>query len=150
MVWKPHVTVAAVARQSDRFLLVEEQIEGRLCLNQPAGHLEDGESLLAAVRRETLEETGWEFTPTGLVAVYRWRSDEGETFVRFTFAGTCDTHHPERPLDAEIVQALWLTRTELEARAAELRSPLVMRSIDDAMGQPPHSLDLVADLHDPA
>ncbi|HKK04612.1 MAG TPA: NUDIX hydrolase [Gammaproteobacteria bacterium] len=147
MIWKPHVTVAAVAERDGRFLLVEEEIEGRLVINQPAGHLDPGESLVDAVVRETLEETAWHFRPTALVGVYRWvNPDNDATFVRFTFAGQVADHEPQRPLDKEIRRVLWLGPDELDARADQLRSPLVRRAIDDYRAGRRYPLDLLLDL----
>jgi len=147
MIWKPHVTVAAVAERDGRFLLVEEEIEGRLVINQPAGHLDPGESLVDAAVRETLEETAWHFRPTALVGVYRWVNPENDaTFVRFTFAGQVADHEPQRPLDKEIRRVLWLGPDELDARAESLRSPLVRRAIDDYRAGRRYPLDLLLDL----
>jgi 8-oxo-dGTP pyrophosphatase MutT (NUDIX family) len=131
MVWKPDVTVAAVIERDDRFLLVEERIRGRLVFNQPAGHLEDGESLLEAVVREALEETAWIFLPQSLLGVYLWRSPRGHTTLRFAFNGTIRDFDARRTLDPPIVATHWLTRDEIRARSAALRSPLVLSCIDD-------------------
>ena len=132
MPWKPHVTVAAIAEDDGRFLLVEEQVDGRVVLNQPAGHLEDGESPVTAVMREALEETAWDFDPQSVVGIYLWREPfSGESFLRIAFAGVTPRHHPQRQLDTGILRAVWLTPDEIAARAADLRSPLVMRCIDD-------------------
>jgi 8-oxo-dGTP pyrophosphatase MutT (NUDIX family) len=131
MVWKPDVTVAAIIEREGKFLLVEERIGGRLVLNQPAGHLEDGESLLQAVRRETLEETAWHFAPSGLVGIYLWRSLRGNTTVRFAFTGSVDGFEAERALDPPVVATHWLTREQLLARAEQLRTVLVTRCIED-------------------
>jgi 8-oxo-dGTP pyrophosphatase MutT (NUDIX family) len=101
-------------------------------LNQPAGQLEDGESLVEAVIRETREETAWRLHPEALVGIYLWRNpDNGRTFLRFAFCGTVDDHHAEQPLDAGIVRALWLSPEQLLAQTARLRSPLVLRCLDD-------------------
>ncbi len=101
MVWKPDVTVAAVVERDGRFLLVEEHTERGLLLNQPAGHLEAGESIVAAVVRETLEETAWEFAPEHLIGVYRWRPSGSDfTYLRFAFSGHLGTHHADRALDS--------------------------------------------------
>src|SRR6202161_4805857 len=113
MVWKPDVTVAAVVERGGRFLLVEERIRGRLVLNQPAGHLEDGEALLDAVVRETLEETGWQFTPEALLGVYQWRSSRGHTTLRFAFTGSVQGYDAARPLDPPIEAPPWLAREAL-------------------------------------
>jgi 8-oxo-dGTP pyrophosphatase MutT (NUDIX family) len=131
MVWKPDVTVAAVIERDSRFLLVEERIRGRLVFNQPAGHLEDGESLLEAVVREAVEETAWTFLPQSLLGVYLWRSPRGHTTLRFAFHGSVREFDSRRTLDPPIVATHWLTRDEILARAAALRSPLVLRCIDD-------------------
>jgi ADP-ribose pyrophosphatase YjhB (NUDIX family) len=129
---RPAVTVAAIVERDGRYLLVEEETRGGRRLNQPAGHLESGETLAAGAGRETLEETGWRVTATDLVGVYIWSApDNGATFVRFAYAARAETHDPDRVLDVGIVQALWLTYDELVARRAEHRSPLVLRCIDD-------------------
>jgi 8-oxo-dGTP pyrophosphatase MutT (NUDIX family) len=128
----PDITVAAVACRNDRFLVVEERIRGRLVFNQPAGHLEDRETLVDAVIRETREETAWRFMPDALLGVYVWRHpDSGTTTFRYAFTGTVDDHRPEQSLDRGIVAAHWLTRAELAARESRLRSGLVLRCIDD-------------------
>jgi 8-oxo-dGTP pyrophosphatase MutT (NUDIX family) len=129
---RPAVTVAAIVERDGRFLLVEEETRGGRRLNQPAGHLESGETLAAGAARETLEETGWRVTPTHLVGIYTWSAaDNGATFVRFAYAAHAEAHDARRLLDEGIVQALWLSYDELAARRSEHRSPLVMRCIDD-------------------
>jgi len=143
MIWKPSVTVAAVIERGGRFLFVEERIDGRLVLNQPAGHLDPGESLLAACRREVLEETAHDFEPHSLVGVYRWHyAAKDVTFLRFCFAGEAGDFHKERKLDKEIVQLHWLTPAELEARKAEHRSPLVAKCVRDFLAGKRFPLDL--------
>ncbi len=130
-VWRPHVTVACVVADGDRYLMVEEQVNGRLAFNQPAGHLDEGESLVAAAMRETLEETGWTVELQHLIGVHQWRSTEhGDAVLRFSFAARAISHVPERPLDTGIVRALWLSRGEIAALGDRLRSPLVLLSID--------------------
>ena len=130
-IWRPHVTVACVVADGDRYLMVEEEVSGRLAYNQPAGHLDDGESLLAAAMRETLEETGWTVTLQHLIGVHQWRSTEhGDAVIRFSFAAQAMSHDPVRPLDTGIRRALWLTRSEIAALGERLRSPLVLLSID--------------------
>jgi 8-oxo-dGTP pyrophosphatase MutT (NUDIX family) len=131
MVWKPDVTVAAVIERDGRFLLVEERIRGQLVLNQPAGHLEDGEALIDAVVRETLEETAWQFTPEALLGIYQWRSPRGHTTLRFAFIGSVHGYDAARPLDAPIVTTHWLAREEIAQRSARLRTPLVLSCIED-------------------
>ena len=128
----PDLTVAAIVQREGRFLMVEERIAGRLVLNQPAGHLEDAESLVEAAIRETREETAWRLNPEALVGVYLWRNpDNGRSFLRFAFCGTVDDHRPGQPLDTGIQRALWLSRDQLLAQPGRLRSPLVMRCLDD-------------------
>jgi ADP-ribose pyrophosphatase YjhB (NUDIX family) len=131
-VWKPSVTVAAVIERDGRFLLVEEKIDGRLVLNQPAGHLDPGESLIDACRREVLEETAHHFEPQALVGIYRWHyAAKNVTFLRFCFAGRVIGMEAGRKLDKGIVAAPWLTLAELEARKADHRSPLVRKCVAD-------------------
>jgi ADP-ribose pyrophosphatase YjhB (NUDIX family) len=131
-IWRPHVTVATVVPRDGRFLLVEEDVRGRIVLNQPAGHLDPDESLQAAAVRETLEETGWDVALDCLLCVQQWRNpDSARHFVRFTFAAVPVRHHPARALDEGILRTLWLDREEIAAQAARLRSPMVLASIDD-------------------
>ncbi len=131
IVWKPSVTVAAVIERDGRFLFVQGRSEGRLVLNQPAGHLDPGESLVEACRREVLEETAHRFDPVGLVGVYRWHyAPKDVTFLRFCFHGTV-RQKEDSPLDKEIVGLHWLTVDELKGRKAEHRSPLVQKCVDD-------------------
>ena len=130
-VWCPRVTVACVVADGDRFLMVEEEVNGRVSYNQPAGHLDDNESLATAAVRETLEETGWTVALEHLIGVHQWRSTEhGDGVVRFSFAARAIGHDPSRRLDDGIRRALWLTRDEIVALGDQLRSPLVLMSID--------------------
>jgi 8-oxo-dGTP pyrophosphatase MutT (NUDIX family) len=141
----PEVTVAAIVERGGRFLMVEEPISGRLVLNQPAGHLEDRESLVEAVIRETREETAWRLHPEALVGIYLWRNPDSErSYVRFAFCGTVDQHDATQPLDQGIQRALWLTRDQLLAQTGRLRSPLVMRCLDDYTLGRRRPLDTVA------
>lgn len=148
MIWTPHTTVASVIERSGRFLMVEElDRDGRNVFNQPAGHLEEAESLLQAVVRETREETGWGFTPQTLVGVYRWQVPPAETtYLRFCFHGSCHDHQPEQPLDDGILRAVWLSRDELAAQPQRLRSPMVLRCIDDYLAGCRYPLELINDL----
>lgn len=132
MIWKPHVTVAAIVEDKGRFLLVEEDIDGELVINQPAGHLDPGETLLDAVVRETLEESAWHIEPEALVGIYRWPHPTKDiTFLRFAFFARGLRHEPTRPLDQEIRRILWLTPDEIAAQKERHRSPQVQRCIDD-------------------
>jgi 8-oxo-dGTP pyrophosphatase MutT (NUDIX family) len=143
--WRPSVTVAAVIERDGRFLFVEEKANGRRVLNQPAGHLDPGESLLQAVVRETLEETAHRITPTALLGIYRWRYDkEDVTFLRFAFRGRVDGVEAGRALDKEIIAAIWLTPAELAARRTEHRSPLVQQCVDDCLAGRSFPLDVLS------
>jgi 8-oxo-dGTP pyrophosphatase MutT (NUDIX family) len=145
--WKPNVTVAAVVERDGRFLFVEERTRDGLRLNQPAGHLEPGESLLQAVVRETLEEAAVDFTPTALVGVYLLHPAEGSagvTYLRFAFAGTVGEPHPGRRLDRGIVRSLWLTAAELAAHPVQLRSTLVAQALVDYQAGHRHPLTLLS------
>jgi 8-oxo-dGTP pyrophosphatase MutT (NUDIX family) len=129
---RPAVTVATVVERDGLFLLVEEETRTGRKLNQPAGHVEAGESLPAAAARETLEETGWRVIPISLVGIYRWATpDTGATYIRFSFAGDAQEHDALRTLDTGIVRALWLSYEEIVVRRDDHRSPLVLRCIDD-------------------
>ena len=146
-VWRPDVTVACVVPRDGRFLLVEESIRGRLVLNQPAGHLEPNETLCDAALRETLEETGWTVALHGLIGVYQWSNAATDShFLRFTFAAGPVAHDPRRNLDAGIVRAVWLTRDEIAAERTRLRSPMVLRGVDDFLAGKRQPLDSLVPL----
>lgn len=135
IIWKPSVTVAAIIERDGKFLLVEEETSDGIRFNQPAGHLDPGESLTEAVSRETLEETSFSFTPEALVGVYlsrfvSERTKEEVTYLRFAFTGTLGEQHDE-PLDVGIIRTVWMTRDELLACQATHRSPLVLQCVDD-------------------
>jgi ADP-ribose pyrophosphatase YjhB (NUDIX family) len=133
-VWRPNVTVAAIIEREGRFLLVEEKTFEGLRINQPAGHLEHGESLIDAVIRETLEESAHEIRPTALLGLYlrpTGTRDTDVTYLRVAFVARILRHDAQRQLDAQIVRTLWLTREEVAAQSGALRSPLVLRCIDD-------------------
>jgi ADP-ribose pyrophosphatase YjhB (NUDIX family) len=149
MIWKPNVTVAAVVESGGRFLLVEEDTERGRLYNQPAGHLDEGESLIDAVARETLEETAHRFEPTELLGVYQYRSAADQvTYIRFAFTGVVTGHDAARALDTGIVRAVWLAPEEIRAEAARHRSPLVMRCVDDYLSGKRHPLSVLR--HQPA
>lgn len=143
-IWKPNVTVAALIERDGRFLLVEEETEDGLRFNQPAGHLDEGESLVAACAREALEETAWNFTPTSLVGIYQWPRPQGDiTYLRFAFAGELGAHEEGRALDAGILRAVWMTPDEIRATADRHRSPLVWQCVSDYTAGRRFPLDLV-------
>jgi 8-oxo-dGTP pyrophosphatase MutT (NUDIX family) len=130
--WCPHVTVACLVADGERFLMVEEEVRGARRFNQPAGHLEPRETLVDAALRETLEETGWEIALDSFIGVQQWHSPvHDHQILRFAFAGRPLNHHPDRELDAGIVRALWLSYAEIAALGERLRSPLVLTTLDD-------------------
>ena len=140
--WTPRLTVATIIERDGRFLLVEEYADGDdLVYNQPAGHLDEHETLAAAAIRETLEETAWEVEVYAIVGVYYWTHPKGETYVRTCFAGTALHHHPDQPLDHGIQRAVWLTREEIALLGPRLRSPMVLRCIDDYLTGKRYPLD---------
>ncbi|MDD5250447.1 MAG: NUDIX hydrolase [Rhodocyclaceae bacterium] len=143
-IWKPNVTVAALIERDGAFLLVEEETDAGIRFNQPAGHLDEGESLVAACAREALEETAWHFTPTALVGIYQWPRPQGDvTYLRFAFAGALGEHEAERPLDAGILRAVWMTPAEIEATRARHRSPLIWQCVQDWQAGRRFPLDLI-------
>jgi 8-oxo-dGTP pyrophosphatase MutT (NUDIX family) len=144
VIWKPSVTVAAIVERDGRFLLVEEHTDRGRLFNQPAGHLDPGESLLHAVAREALEETACSFEPTGLLGVYQYHSSADDvTYIRFAFTGTITGPEPGRALDAGIIRAVWLTPQEIRRETARHRSPLVMRCIEDHLAGRGFPLDVL-------
>ncbi|MDP1830456.1 MAG: NUDIX hydrolase [Geothrix sp.] len=140
------LTVAAVIERQGRFLVVEEpdQVTGLPVINQPAGHVEPGESILDALRREVREETGLAFTPEAIVGLYPLRAAHGSDYFRICFTGTVPDGAQAVPEDPGILRCHWLTREELAA--APLRSGLVLRCLDDALAGRRFPLDLVADI----
>jgi 8-oxo-dGTP pyrophosphatase MutT (NUDIX family) len=141
------VTVAAIIERDGRFLMVEERSRDKLVLNQPAGHLEQGESLIAAAARETLEETGHRFDPEHVVGFYLWRSDEADTtYLRIAFCGSVapSADVAAASLDDGIVAVHWLSRTQLLRRSHQLRSPMVLRCLDDYLAGQRYPLDCLS------
>lgn len=149
-IWKPDVTVAAIVERDGRFLFIEERVRGQLVLNQPAGHLERGESLVEALVRETLEESGWRVAPTGLVGIYLWTSPvDGVSFMRVTLAATPLGHDAGRALDQGIERALWLGPDELAAHPVPHRSPMVAHSLRDYLANGAGPMDRLQHVHFP-
>jgi ADP-ribose pyrophosphatase YjhB (NUDIX family) len=144
-IWKPNVTVAAVVERDGKFLLIEEQTERGLRYNQPAGHLEPNESLIEGAIREALEESAYHFVPRALVGVYHFRdSANGVTYMRFAFTGELAGHEANRELDRGIVRALWLAPEDIRANQDRLRTPLVLRCVDDYLAGRRYPLDLIS------
>ena len=145
-VWKPHATVAAIIEMDGKYLFVEEHSGGKSVVNQPAGHLEDDESLYDAVIREVREETSFLFAPEAIVGCYRWR-DPGKqrTHLRMAFCGSVSDEQPNQPLDEGIIATHWLSYNEISAHPA-LRSPLVLQCVDDYQAGRRFPLEFIRDV----
>lgn len=140
----PHVTVATVVERDGHFLMVKEHSDGVVVYNQPAGHLEIGESLVAAAARETLEETGWHVTVHNLLGIYQYTSSaNGISYVRVCFIAKPDHQEPNATLDEEIIEALWLTAEQIHALGEQLRSPMVNRAVADYQSGTHYPLELI-------
>jgi ADP-ribose pyrophosphatase YjhB (NUDIX family) len=141
-IWKPNVVVATIVERDGQFLLVEEEADGAVVLNQPAGHLDEGETLIHAAVRETLEETAWHVEPTALLGIYRWlHPNRKTTYLRFAFIARALREEPGRALDHGCLRALWLTPEEIRAARARHRSPQVERCLDDYLAGTCYPLD---------
>ncbi|HEY0906255.1 MAG TPA: NUDIX hydrolase [Methylophilus sp.] len=139
--------MAAIIEQAGKFLLVEETTDRGLRFNQPAGHLEEHETIIAAAIRETLEETAYDFTPEALVGIYHWQHPlNGITYLRFAFCGKLGMHHPERTLDDGIIGTVWKTEAEIAAEAERMRSPQVLLCVQDYLAGKRYSLDILKHL----
>jgi len=146
MDWLPHITVAAIIESEKRFLLVEEESEGLIVFNQPAGHWDEGETLFVAVARETLEETGWHFLPQAVIGLYQYTNPLNNiTYLRICFSGRHYNHEPDRPLDKGILRTVWFTHDEV-MNQDNLRSPLVLRCVEDYLAGVRYPLSLITNL----
>lgn len=144
--WHTELTVAAIAERDGRFLMVEERVDGQLVYNQPAGHLDESETLIEAVVRETLEETGWHVKPLAVTGLYLWKSPRrGTTILRTSFHVQALSESDNAELDQGIERAVWLSREEIAA-SDRLRSDFVLRSIDDYLAGQRLPLDVVTHL----
>jgi 8-oxo-dGTP pyrophosphatase MutT (NUDIX family) len=144
MTWAPHTTVATIVERDNRFLMVYEEADGKKVYNQPAGHLDPNETLQQAAIRETLEETGWVVTLTGLVGINLYVApSNGVTYLRTTFIAEAMSHEVERALDTGIIEAIWLTYEEIVARKNQLRSPMTLHIINDYRAGKRFPLDVI-------
>ena len=145
--WTPDVTVAAVCEQDGRFLLVEERSKStqQIVFNQPAGHIEQGESIIEAVKRETLEETQRHFTPKSLLGFYRLQAQNGKTYLRYTFFGDVSDIDHTQTLDSDIIRTHWLSLEQIKSHKS-LRSPLVATCIDDYLAGNHYPLEILREI----
>lgn len=143
--FSPHLTVAAVIESNGRFLLVEERVDGKVQFNQPAGHIEANESIIEALYRETLEETGCDIEASGLVGLYQWQNVQQQTFFRYAFSAKITFQYQNAQLDPDIIATHWFSLDEIQALEAleKLRSPLVLACINDYLTRPAASLSLI-------
>lgn len=144
--WTPHITVATIVEQDGKLLCVEEFSSGRKVINQPAGHVERGESILQAAVRETLEETGYHVEPSHVVAIQRWHKPHSHhTYFRFVIAAQVIQYDPKQILDDGIIRPLWLSRDDITKNTIKLRSPLVYKTIDSYLAGERYPLSLLKD-----
>jgi 8-oxo-dGTP pyrophosphatase MutT (NUDIX family) len=147
MQWMPHATVAAIVEENEKFLLVEEITDRGNRFNQPAGHLEDNETLIEAVIRETLEETAYSFKPESLLGIYHWQHEHNATtYLRFAYIGSVHNHQPNLALDEGIVRIVWMSVEEMRNNAALMRSPQVLRCVEDYLSGQQFPLSVVTHL----
>lgn len=147
MQWMPHATVAAIVEDQGKFLLVEEETDRGNRYNQPAGHLEDNESLLAAVVRETMEETAYTFHPEALLGIYHWKHEHNDsTYLRFAYIGRVSHHQPIQALDEGIVRSVWMTVEEMREQAMLMRSPQVLKCVEDYLAGKRYPLEAITHL----
>ena len=147
--WRPNVTVAAIIERDGQFLLVEEETSEGIRINQPAGHLEQDETLIDAVKREVLEETAWQFQPESLTGVYlRTDRASGITYLRFCFFGSCSNHDGQRSLDPDIIRTLWMDCDQMEAASDRMRSPLVIQCLRDYLSGQSYPIEMLHTITD--
>lgn len=142
-IWTPHATVACIVEREGKFLMVEELSHGQTVYNQPAGHVDEHESIFDAALRETLEETAWHVELTGLVGLYVYTAPQnGVCYHRYCFSAQAITQ-TNNELDTDIIAAHWLSYDEIVSKGDRLRSPLVLKCIDDARARDPAPLNFL-------
>lgn len=139
----PHATVATVVEKDGRYLMVKEYRAERWVYNQPAGHIENNEGIVEAAIRETFEETGWQVAPSAVAGISVYHAPNAISYIRTTLIATPVCHHPEQPLDDGIAAAEWLSYAELLNKRAQLRSPIVLKVIDDVRRGITYPLDML-------
>lgn len=145
--WKPNATVAAIVEENGKFLLVEEETSRGNRYNQPAGHLEDNETILSAVIRETLEETAYDFQPEALLGIYHWKHTHNDTtYLRFAFIGQVQNHRPDQILDDGIIRTVWMSVEEMREKAALMRSEQVLTCVEDYLSGKHYPLETITHL----
>ncbi|MFW5439140.1 MAG: NUDIX hydrolase [Methylophilaceae bacterium] len=145
--WKPNATVAAIVEKNGKFLLVEETTSRGNRYNQPAGHLEDNETIIQAVIRETLEETAYDFSPDALLGIYHWKHDHNDTtYLRFAFIGNVGAHYPDQALDDGILRATWMSIDEIRDKQAVMRSSQVLTCFEDYLAGKQYPLETITHL----
>ncbi len=145
--WKPNATVAAIIEQNGKFLLIEEKTERGNRFNQPAGHLENNETLLDAVSRETLEEAAYDFTADSLVGIYHFKHAHNDiTYLRFSFAGKLGKHYQSQPLEDGIIRAVWMTVDEIREKKHLMRSDHVLKCVEDYLANIRYPLEVISHL----
>lgn len=142
-IWTPHATVACIVEKDGQYLMVEEFSHGQTVFNQPAGHVDENESIFDAALRETLEETAWSVELTGLVGLYTYTAPQnGVCYHRYCFSANA-IQHTSNSLDTDIIAAHWLSYEEIASKTERLRSPLVLKCIDDSRSRTPAPLDFI-------
>lgn len=144
MIEKIHLTVGTTCVKDGKVLMVEEKQNGRLVINQPAGHVEPGETLKGAALRETLEETGYHIELTAILGLSAFPAKNGITYYRVSFLASCPDQTPRANLDPDIERAFWMTPDEI-SRADNHRSQMVQMDIDRFLNGRKFPLDMIAE-----